>query len=744
VRIEIFRQGQLLQEMDLKDSEVWMGRDESCKIRLDDRAVSRRHAVFRDVKGAFEVEKVSEFGAMKLNGRLADHSLLKPGDRIEVGPYEIRLHQAAEIVEVAKNIEQNVPVAAEPIVEVSPVMAPVEEPVIEPVEEAVSIESAPVDPFASEQPQDEMLSVESNPEVDLSQDGAFSGMDESVSPEMGFTDESDDRTRFIQKDQNIRAVLDFGGGNEFEIGDEEVAIGRSQQCHVVLEDRRASRKNTLIRKQDQRYVIKDLSSANGTYVNGDRIEETELHGGDEIKVGDTIFHFQIVQSDYELRKQDFISVPQPEIQMAPPDLMPSMHAPVYANVQSQMNSNPFGIPNPQQVPVEDPVPPQKSGSLISGFLDRYRMMDTRRQIIWGVMILAVLWMLLEEDEEPKVAKLNTGAPKKTVIKKKEATAKDGSATTLEMLTPEQRQYVETQYQYAFDLYKNREYDRCLLELEKIFSLVNDYRSAREIAAFAREGKRKLEAIEEERKRKEQERQTQLKLQALIEQAGHLMTAKKYKEAEALFPDIELIQPENFAVNEWRKQIISEAERVAREAEENKRIEDYRAAAWKDFEAIRPMYDRKQHYEALDQLDELLTRKMEDAKFFQQVKEEIRKNETAIDSARDPVLNAAKQFEKEGKLSDAYREYQKVTRIDPMDEEAPEGMKRIQGVLNDRAKHIYTEGVFAESFGDVDTAEKKYREVMEVVPKGDAYYNKAESKLRKIMVLRKSASEGTPQ
>ena len=136
--------------------------------------------------------------------------------------------------------------------------------------------------------------------------------------------ETDDRTRFIRKEETVRAILDFGGGNEFEIGDEEVAIGRSQQCHVVLEDRRASRKNTLIRKQDGRYVIKDLSSANGTYLNNEKIDEAELHGGDEIKVGDTTFRFQVVQSDYEIRKQDFISVPQPEIQMAPPELMTSM------------------------------------------------------------------------------------------------------------------------------------------------------------------------------------------------------------------------------------------------------------------------------------------------------------------------------------------------------------------------------------------------------------------------------------
>lgn len=124
-----------------------------------------------------------------------------------------------------------------------------------------------------------------------------------------------------------------------------------------------------------------------------------------------------------------------------------------------------------------------------------------------------------------------------------------------MLSPEQQRYIEAQYQLGFDLYKNREYDKCLLELGKIFTILQDYKQSREIEAFAREGKRKLEQIEEE-KRKKEERQSQLKLQSLLEQAGHFMDKRRFKEAEALFPDIELMQPENMAVSEWRKQIIA--------------------------------------------------------------------------------------------------------------------------------------------------------------------------------------------
>jgi len=83
----------------------------------------------------------------------------------------------------------------------------------------------------------------------------------------------------------------------------------------------------------------------------------------------------------------------------------------------------------------------------------------------------------------------------------------------------------------------------------------------------------------------------------------------------------------------------------------------------------------------------------------------------------------------------------------MDEEAPAGMNRIKDIVTERAKRIYTEGVFAESYGDFDTAEKKYREVLEVVAKDNSYYSKAESKLKKLTVFKKSPpviGEGLPQ
>jgi len=735
VRLEVFQHGQLLQEVSLQDSELWVGRDDSCKIKLDDRAISRKHALFRSTqKGGMEFEKVSEFGWVKLNGQNSSQAKLKSGDRLEFGSYEIRVSSDATPTPLA--VEKQSPTPVAPVQIESPVA--LDTPAFETAGSPPELQLDGADQHAS----GDFAVHQDAPVIEVPIE------DHSSTPPVNeFEDSSsgDGATRIFSTKENIKAILNFGNGNQYEIADQEIAIGRSQQCHVVLEDKRSSRKHSLIKHDDTRYILKDLGSANGTLLNGERVDEQILESGDEIQIGDTKFTFEMVQSDYEVKKQEFITVPPPEMQMAPAELMPASHSIQHdAPLQGAFGDpSAFGDVGATPVTPSFEAPKEKKKSLIGKFLDRYRTMTTKQQVIYGVVILAAIYLLLDDEPEVKKAHLNTGQTK--TAQKKEEKKPGAGANTFEMLTPEQKRYIDTQYQLSFDLYKNREYDKCLLELGKIFSLVQDYKNAREIEAFAREGKRKLEAQEDEKKRKEQERQAQLKLQSLIEQTGHLMDEKKYKEAEALFPEIELLQPENAAVGEWRKQIVAEADRLEQEKTTKRAIEDFHKKNAADYQSALEFEKDKKYYEALDHFDELLSRKLDDAKLTQTIKDEITKVEQLIASEREPLLTQAKQYEQDGKLTDAYRTYQKVLTVDPMEEEAPEGMKRIKGVLTDRAKHIYTEAVFAESYGDVETAERKYREVLEVVPKEDDYYEKAESRLKKITVFKRAGNpETSPQ
>lgn len=73
-----------------------------------------------------------------------------------------------------------------------------------------------------------------------------------------------------------------------------ITIGRDQTADISLEDPQASRVNCAIRYWDDIFVIRDMNSSNGTFLNGQKIEVAKLSPGDVIRIGSTEIR---VQSD---------------------------------------------------------------------------------------------------------------------------------------------------------------------------------------------------------------------------------------------------------------------------------------------------------------------------------------------------------------------------------------------------------------------------------------------------------------
>lgn len=76
-----------------------------------------------------------------------------------------------------------------------------------------------------------------------------------------------------------------------EIGEEPVVVGRSGQAKVNVADEGVSRRHFVILREGEDYVIRDLSSRNGTWVDGRRVFAEKLHHNDRILAGHTLFLF---------------------------------------------------------------------------------------------------------------------------------------------------------------------------------------------------------------------------------------------------------------------------------------------------------------------------------------------------------------------------------------------------------------------------------------------------------------------
>ena len=77
-----------------------------------------------------------------------------------------------------------------------------------------------------------------------------------------------------------------GGDERFLMRQDVTTLGRSDSCAVVVAHPIVSRLHARIELQHDRYLLFDAGSANGTFVNGKRIEQgTQLSTGDEIWLG---------------------------------------------------------------------------------------------------------------------------------------------------------------------------------------------------------------------------------------------------------------------------------------------------------------------------------------------------------------------------------------------------------------------------------------------------------------------------
>jgi hypothetical protein len=83
-------------------------------------------------------------------------------------------------------------------------------------------------------------------------------------------------------------------GMNFSITGNQIVIGREEGVDIILQDAEASRRHTRISWQGGQFVIEDLGSTNGTFVNGVQITTPQmLNPGDSIGIGQTALVFQM-------------------------------------------------------------------------------------------------------------------------------------------------------------------------------------------------------------------------------------------------------------------------------------------------------------------------------------------------------------------------------------------------------------------------------------------------------------------
>lgn len=83
-------------------------------------------------------------------------------------------------------------------------------------------------------------------------------------------------------------------GHSHRAGDNALRLGRSPDNDVILRDPATSGHHARLERRAETFWVVDLGSTNGTFVNGESVQEKELHTGDRITIGQNAIHFSLI------------------------------------------------------------------------------------------------------------------------------------------------------------------------------------------------------------------------------------------------------------------------------------------------------------------------------------------------------------------------------------------------------------------------------------------------------------------
>jgi pSer/pThr/pTyr-binding forkhead associated (FHA) protein len=110
--------------------------------------------------------------------------------------------------------------------------------------------------------------------------------------------------------ENAPYLVDCAG-RRFPFAGPVVTLGRSHDCDVHVPDKRASRRHAEIHWDGESSTLRDLNSANGTFLDGRRITTPQtLRDGNEIVIASAVFTFRDPESTIRVAEIPLLVVGQ--------------------------------------------------------------------------------------------------------------------------------------------------------------------------------------------------------------------------------------------------------------------------------------------------------------------------------------------------------------------------------------------------------------------------------------------------
>lgn len=713
--------------------EIYVGRSEDCHVQIDDPLISRHHFALKSENSVWYCEKLTELGVITINGSVVTKIPIQNGDEIKCGIYSIIITDLITLQQsTLSRTEIPAPAMApahESFTEVisSPKVEPAEE--LEPIEETVVLadkeetsdeemqslddlsdlgsesESSDLsldfnDEPIGEEPAEESNNDFSSNELMPSEEFNSSDSGDGTNYEVAPTDDSTESTRFFKAFVNYQLVL-FGEHapyDRYQIDSDEVYIGRDpKKCQIILNDPEVSSVHAVLKKNNAEITLEDLNSSNGTILNAERINKAVISAGDEFVIGGTSFTLE-VRSDLLESESD--------------RLMP-VEANQVVETEEVVEEE---ITGDGDLSFDGEAPQEKS--LIKRFKNDPAF---RKKAIYAIVaVLAIIFLLPSEEEDPKPEK-----PKTAEVKSNDKDKKPKLSKELENAR-------NVAYELGVSYFEQSRYDLAQVEFQKVVSIDPTYKNVQSYLEQTNVGLKRLQELEAERRAEEDRIRTKKIIDELLVKARDAVKERQVQLAESFFTQITEKDPENIEVSQlkleleaWQKEEERKAlEKAAREAARKKMVD-----------ALTPgktFYIKKEWYLAINKLEDFLRNQNFDEDLMKEASEMLSDAKNQLASDLGPVLGKARSYKEGQDFKAAYQAYLEVLRIEPTNKEALDEVDDIKSQLDARSRKIYREAIIAESLSLFNDAKEKFQEVQQISPTDSEYYKKASEKLKSYL------------
>lgn len=650
-KIIVRHHGQEIASLQLEDGHEYLaGRAEDAALILpNQKGISRHHLKFYQRDGVWIVELLARYGTLMFSGHTQEVIELKENCGFSAPPFEFLFHSSPAQTDPHKT----------------------------PREEADAADhTSRLPAVRSQRP----TPLTTTPSFQTGHEATAAGVS-SVTPFLRIF------TKATQKEEVLRLE-----------GHLWVA-GRDASCEIPLDESRASRRHFELSRTSEGFFITDLDSANGTYLNEERLpanEPWQLASGDNIRVAEVKVIFEVRDLSFSARLPAPVSTPEPEPRM---DLVGSLPAPYLES----------GYPNVVKV---DTSPGRRS-----------RAKSKPNLVRW--ITLALIPILLYKF-------FSSPSPPSPPVDQAESSS---TSPTFDQLSSEKKRAVKDSFSLAKTMYMQGKYTLCLAELAKLHQIVPAFDNSTELQVFCKQG-HDLTLKQQDNDRKERERaETARQITQVVEDCRRQMTPTTTLDQirECLAPAIER-DPEHPLVLDLQQSIQLQQSERDRQRQVRDSEKQRMATGQRQFEKAKSLYRSGQLAKALNEYEkfinggyrELDSERAEAQRDIAQVRKELGQKVGAL------VQSCKEQLEK-SQFKGAYQACEQATKEDPTNADAKRLRAQVLSEVKREMKSMYEDSVLEESMGNIETAKDRWKQIIDKSVPGDEYYNKAKRNLQKYGV-----------